>query len=93
MIVAMRSIATNEITAIQRTRLSQHAEKIGRRMLGRARDAAIKLDADESVTDRLTIGEGIETCMTAQQIGLTPTWAMGSVGPIEAFPVLDASNR
>ena len=27
--------------------------------------------------------------MTAQQIGLTPTWALGSAGPIEAFPVRD----
>ena len=89
MIVAMRSIETDEITAIQRTGLSEDAEKIGRRMLGRAGGAAIKLDADESVTDRLTIGEGIETCMTAQQIGLTPTWALGSTGGIEAFPVLD----
>ena len=89
MIVAMRSIATDEITAIHRTRLSEDAEKIGRRMLGQASDAAVKLDADESVTDRLTIGEGIETCMTAQQIGLTPTWALGSADAIEDFPVLD----
>ena len=89
MIGAMRSIATDEITAIQRTGLSEDAEKIGRRMLGRAAGAAVKLDADDSVTHRLTIGEGIETCMTARQIGLRPTWALGSVGPIEVFPVLD----
>src|SRR5271166_2072123 len=74
MIVAMRSIATDEITAIHRTGLSLDAEKIERRMLGRAGGAAIKLDADESVTDHLTIGEGLETCMTARQIGLRPTW-------------------
>ena len=47
MIVAMRSIATDEITAIQRTRLSRDAEKIERRMLGVAAGAAVKLDADE----------------------------------------------
>ena len=87
MIVAMRSIATDQITAIHRTGLSLDAEKIERRMLGRAGGAAIKLDADESVTDRLTIGEGLETCMTARQIGLRPTWALGSADAIAAFPV------
>jgi hypothetical protein len=89
MVVAMRSIATDEITAIHRTLLSPDAEKIERRMLGVAAGAAVKLDADETVTDRLTIGEGIETCMTARQIGLRPTWALGSAGAIAAFPVLD----
>ena len=89
MVVAMRSIATDEITAIHRTGLSEDAEKIGRRMLGRAGGAAVKLDADERVTDRLTIGEGIETSMTARQIGLRPTWALGSADAIAALPVLD----
>jgi hypothetical protein len=88
MVVAMRSIAMDEITAIQRTRLSPHAEKIERRMLGVAAGAAVKLDADENVTDRLTIGEGVETAMTARQIGLGPTWALGSAGAIAVFPVL-----
>ena len=60
MIVAMRSIETNEITAIQRTQLSREGKKIARRMLGVAAGAAMKLDADESVTDRLIIGEGLE---------------------------------
>jgi putative DNA primase/helicase len=89
MVVAMRSIATNEITAVLRTRLSQEGKKIGRRMLGVARGAAVQLDADRSVTSCLYVGEGVETCMSARQIGLRPTWALGSAGAIENFPVLD----
>ena len=92
MVVAMRSIATDEITAIQRTRLSPEGKKVERRMLGRAGAAAIKLDADERVADRLTIGEGVETAMTARQIGLRPTWAVGSDGAVAAFPLLDGIN-
>ena len=93
MVVAMRSIATDEITAIQRTRLSPEGKKIERRMLGVAGGAAVKLDADERVTDRLNIGEGVETAMTARQIGLKPTWALGSASAIAAFPVLDGVER
>ena len=93
MVVAMRSIETDEITAIQRTRLSPEGKKIERRMLGVAGGAAVKLDADERVTDRLIIGEGVETAMTARQIGLKPTWALGSADAIENFPVLDGIAR
>jgi Toprim domain-containing protein len=93
MVVAMRSIATGDITGIQRTRLLPEAKKIERRMLGIAGGAAVKLDADERVTDRLIIGEGVETCMSARQIGLRPTWALGSAGAIENFPVLDGIAR
>jgi len=62
-------------------------------MLGVASGAAVKLDAEERVTDRLIIGEGVETAMTAGQIGLKPTWALGSAGAIENFPVLDDIAR
>jgi hypothetical protein len=88
MVVAMRSIETDEITAVQRTRLSPDGKKIDRRMLGVASGAAVKLDADESVADRLIIGEGVETAMTAWQIGRKPTWALGSARAIPTFPVL-----
>ena len=93
MVVAMRSIETDEVTAVQRTRLSPEGKRIARRMLGVASGAAVKLDAEERVTDRLIIGEGVETAMTAGQIGLKPTWALGSAGAIENFPVLDDIAR
>ena len=59
-------------------------------MLGRARDAAIKLDADENVTLGLYIGEGVETCLAARLAGFRPVWALGSATAIAAFPVLAA---
>jgi putative DNA primase/helicase len=36
----------------------------------------------------LHVGEGVETCMAARQLGLRPTWALGSAGAVAAFPVL-----
>ena len=48
-------------------------------MYGEANGAAIKLDADEMVTMGLTIGEGIETVLSARQLGFRPAWALGSV--------------
>jgi hypothetical protein len=92
MVVAMRSIDTDEITAVQVTRLSPEAEKIGRRMLGLAGGAAVKLDRDESVTDRLVVGEGVENCIAAQQMGLQPVWALCSAG-VEQFPVVAGVER
>ena len=62
-------------------------------MLGRAKGAAIKLDPDDDVTLGLHIGEGIETCLAARQLGYRPVWALGSAGAIAAFPVLPASKR
>jgi putative DNA primase/helicase len=41
-----------------------------------------------AIGDKLTIGEGVETGMAAQQLGLPPAWALGSVGAIAFFPVL-----
>jgi hypothetical protein len=88
MIAAMRSITTDELTGIHRTALTLDGVKVGRKMLGIAAGSAIKLDADDAVTHGLIIGEGIETCQAARQLGLRPTWALGSVGGIASFPVL-----
>jgi hypothetical protein len=41
----------------------------------------------------LAIAEGIETAMAARQLGIRPTWALGSVGAISHFPVIDAVER
>ena len=57
-------------------------------MLGRAKGAAIKLDADENVTLGLHVGEGVETCLAARLAGFRPVWALGSASGIAAFPVL-----
>ena len=87
MVSALRSIQGDEVTGIHRTRLGPDGTKLGRRMLGIARAAAIKLDADADVTMGLAIGEGIESCLAARAFGLRPVWALGSASAIASFPV------
>ena len=88
MLAAMRSITSDAITGLHRTRLTPHGIKVERRMLGIAAGAAIKFDADEQVTTGLTVGEGVETCLAARQIGFGPVWALASAGAISKFPLL-----
>jgi putative DNA primase/helicase len=88
LIAAFRSIDDGMLTAIHRIRLDQPERwpKTERRMLGIVHRAAIMLDP---LGDELAIGEGIETCLAARQLGFSPAWALGSVGMIAKFPVLD----
>jgi hypothetical protein len=58
-------------------------------MSGQAAGAAIKIDADENVTHGLIVGEGLETCLAARQLGFKPVWALGSAPAIARFPVLN----
>jgi putative DNA primase/helicase len=88
MVALFRDIRTNAPCGIHRTFIDHSGQKIGRKMLGRTRDAAIKLDADESVTLGLHIGEGVETCLSARLAGFRPVWALGSVSAITSFPEL-----
>jgi len=82
-VALFRDIVTNEPCGIHRTFLDSAGRKLGRKMLGRAGGAAIKLDADEDVTLGLHIGEGIETGIAAQLAGFRPVWALGSANAIE----------
>jgi putative DNA primase/helicase len=88
LIAAFRSIDDDIVTGIHRIRLDQPERwpKTDRRMLGVTRRAAVKLG---SATGKLTIGEGVETCLAAMQLGLGPAWALGSVGSISFFPLID----
>lgn len=88
MVAALRDIVSNEVVGIHRTALTADGQKLGRKMLGRASGAAIKLDNDGEVALGLSVGEGLETCVAAQQLGLRPVWALGSVNALEHFPVL-----
>jgi hypothetical protein len=88
MLALFRDIRTDEPRAICRTFLDHEGRKIERKFLGPVRGCAVKLDADEETTHRLHVGEGVETCMAARQLGLRPTWALGSAGAVAAFPVL-----
>jgi hypothetical protein len=88
MVALFRDISTNEPCGIHRTFLDGTGRKIGRKMLGRAKGAAVKLDADEAVELGMHIGEGVETCLAARVVGFRPVWALGSKRPIAIFPVL-----
>jgi hypothetical protein len=93
LIAACRNIDADEITAIHRIRVDQPDRwpKAQRKMLGVVHRAAVKLAPIKEGT--LFISEGIETGMAAQQLGYTPMWALGSVGAISFFPVLDGVKR
>jgi hypothetical protein len=88
MISLFHKIQGDEPIAIQRTRLSPDGARIGRMSLGPTKGGAIKIDADESVTMGLALGEGFETALTARAAGLRPVWALGSAAAIGTFPVL-----
>jgi hypothetical protein len=88
MVALFRDIVTNEPCGIHRIFLDSAGRKLGRKMLGRAGGAAIKLDAEEEVTLGLFIGEGIETCLAAWLAGFRPVWALGSANAIASFPVV-----
>jgi hypothetical protein len=88
MLALFRDIRTNEPKAIHRIALSAGGMLIGKMMLGPVSGCAIKIDADENVEQGLHIGEGIETCLAARQLGFKPCWSVGSSGAIKAFPVL-----
>jgi putative DNA primase/helicase len=88
LIAAFRSLDDDEITAIHRIRVDQPARwpKTERLMLGVVHRAAVKLGNPEIC---ITIGEGVETCMAAIQLGVGTAWAVGSAGNISFFPTID----
>lgn len=87
LIAGFRSIGTDEITAIHRIALKPDGTKLDRRMLGIVFRSAVKLDP---AGETLAIAEGIETAMAARELGIVaPIWALGSVGAISKFPIID----
>src|SRR5262249_31492494 len=98
LLAAFRSIDDDDITAVHRIRLDQPPrwQKAGRHMLGLVHHGGVTLDR---VATTLISGEGGETCMAARQCVATgdieraPIWALGSVGAISFFPVLDGVRR
>ena len=92
LVAAFRSIDDNAVTAVHRIRVDQPERwpKTERRMLGIVHRAAVKLGP---LGDTLHIGEGVETCMAARQLGHAPAWALGSVGGISRFPLIEGVTR
>ena len=72
-----------EPRAIQRTALTPAGGKIGRKTLGPKSGAAVKLSAETEVSERLVIGEGVETTLSAMMLGYFPAWAVGDAGELE----------
>jgi hypothetical protein len=88
LIAAFCSIDDDAVTAVHRIRLDQPQRwpKAERRMLGVVHRAAVKLGP---LSSALHIGEGVETCLAGRVLGCTPAWALGSVGMIAKFPLID----
>lgn len=89
MIALFRNIQTGAPQAVTRIYLDRDNRKTNRKFLGPVGGAAVMLDAFDEVTTGLHICEGVETGMAARQMGLKPTWALGSAGAIASFPVLN----
>jgi hypothetical protein len=88
LLAVFTSIDDNTVTAVHRIRLDQPERwpKAERRMLGVVHRSAVMLDPLGGI---LHIGEGVETCLAARQLGHAPAWALGSVGMIAKFPVIN----
>jgi len=92
LLVAYRSLDTDEITGISRILVDEPERwpKTQRKMLGVVRLAAAKL---APVTDTLAVAEGVETALAANLLGYGPTWALGSAGAVASLPVLPDVER
>jgi len=84
LIAAFRSVADDSVRAIHRVRLDQSERwpKTQRMMIGPVAGSAVKLDP---AGDRLVVGEGVETCLAARQLGFAPVWALGSSSNIKTL--------
>lgn len=91
-IIAMRSIHSRALTAIQRIFLDRQGRKIGKgMMLGTCSGAAMQLQPKIGRT--LHIAEGLETALACIAMDRAPTWALGSTSLIQTFPVLGDIDR
>jgi putative DNA primase/helicase len=88
LVAAFRSVDDGTITGVHRIRVDQPQRwpKTERRMLGSVQRAAVMLDQAGAT---LHVGEGVETALAARQLGHAPAWALGSVGGISHFPLIE----
>jgi putative DNA primase/helicase len=86
-VIAMRSILSHAVTAVQRIFLTRQGTKDSKMMLGSAGGAAMQLQPKSG--KRLHIAEGPETALGVIAQDHSPTWALGSTSLIQTFPVLD----
>ena len=87
-VIAMRSVATYAVTAVQRLFLTPGGRKDGKgMMLGTVSGAAMRLLPKMGRT--LHIAEGLESALAVIAQDHGPVWALGSTSLIQVFPVLD----
>jgi phage/plasmid primase-like uncharacterized protein len=94
LLALLRNVETDEPQAVHRTALTPDGQKIHRKMLGPKAGAVIELWPRTAVTDRLVVGEGIETTLSAalhikhRGSPLQPAWSCVDAGNLAALPVL-----
>jgi putative DNA primase/helicase len=93
LVALVRDIITGEPVGIHRTALAADGSKIGRKVLGPKSGGAIKLSGVPLITTELTIGEGIETTLSAMMLGYRPAWSVIDAGGLSKFPVLFGIER
>jgi putative DNA primase/helicase len=89
-VIAMRSLASRAMTAVQRIFLTRQGHKDGAMMLGTAGGAAMQLQPRGR---ELHICEGLETGLAIIAMDHAPVWALGSTSNTQTFPVLDDVER
>ena len=69
--------------------------KVGkaRSLGGVGRLGIIRLSPDDEVGESLNLCEGIESSLSAMQMGFCPMWATGSTSQLAAFPVINGIAR
>lgn len=88
MLAAMTDPRTGAFVGVHRTYVDAAGVKLARGMLGEK--GICRLWADDAVTTGLSIGEGIETSLSAAVLfDAAPVWAMLDAGQMACFPVLD----
>jgi hypothetical protein len=91
-VIAMRSVTTNSVVAIQRIFLTRQGCKDGKgMMLGAVGGAAMMLQRLQNST--LHVCEGLETGLSICSMGHGPVWALGSTSNIKNFSVIASINK
>ena len=91
----LRDALTDEITGLHRTYVySADSGMAERKVLGRLKGSAVKIWKLTN-SENLTVGEGIETVLSAVKLGIAepPAWAATVAGNLATLPVIPGVKR